>query len=151
MSPPLDGQRRAMVDISRSSHLYFNNETDGSIGWNMEIRSIKRAAAVLRCFVDKPEGLSLTGIVEITGLSKATVHRILYTLASDDLVRIEGGRYLPGPLLRWRPALIPIATSSASPWSRFQHCETRRERRRPSSFGAACSESPFSSHSLFMS
>jgi DNA-binding IclR family transcriptional regulator len=65
----------------------------------LEIRSIKRAAAVLRCIVDKPEGLSPTGIVEITGLSKATVHRILYTLSSDDMVRMEGGRYLPGPLL----------------------------------------------------
>lgn len=65
----------------------------------MEIRSIKRAAAVLRSIVDKPEGLSSTGIGEITGLSKATVHRILYTLASDDLVRLEDGRYLPGPFL----------------------------------------------------
>jgi DNA-binding IclR family transcriptional regulator len=65
----------------------------------LEIRSIKRAAAVLRCIVDKPEGMSPTGIVEITGLSKATVHRILHTLASDDLVRVEGGRYLPGHFL----------------------------------------------------
>lgn len=65
----------------------------------MEIRSIKRAAAVLRGIVGKPEGLSPTGIVELTGLSKATVHRILHTLASDDLVRVEGGRYLPGSLL----------------------------------------------------
>jgi len=65
----------------------------------LEIRSIKRAAAVLRSIVDKPDGMSSTGIGEITGLSKATVHRILYTLASDDLVRMEGGRYLPGAFL----------------------------------------------------
>lgn len=65
----------------------------------LEIRSIKRAAAVLRCIALQPEGMSSTGICEITGLSKATVHRILYTLASDDFVRVEGGRYFPGTFL----------------------------------------------------
>jgi DNA-binding IclR family transcriptional regulator len=62
----------------------------------MEVRAIKRATEVMRSIAVHPDGLSLTGIAEITGLSKATVHRILHTLTAADFVRLENGRYLPG-------------------------------------------------------
>jgi len=65
----------------------------------VEIRSIRRAAAVLRCIAFRPTGLTLSMVCELTGLSKATVHRILHTLATDDLVRADGGQYFPGSLL----------------------------------------------------
>lgn len=62
----------------------------------MEVRSIKRAANIMRCIALDPEGLSLTAICEVTGLSKATAHRILHTLTAADFVRVDGGQYLPG-------------------------------------------------------
>ena len=62
----------------------------------MEVRSIRRATDVMRCIALHPDGLSLTGISEITGLSKATAHRILQTLIAAEFVRLEDGQYLPG-------------------------------------------------------
>jgi IclR family acetate operon transcriptional repressor len=62
----------------------------------MEVRSVRRATDVMRCVALHPDGLSLTGISELTGLSKATAHRIVQTLAAAEFVRLEGGQYLPG-------------------------------------------------------
>ena len=85
----------------------------------MEVRSIRRATDVMRCIALHSDGLSLTGISEITGLSKATAHRILQTLAATDFVRFEDGQYLPGnfflTLANGSDAFRDLKRTAASP------------------------------------
>jgi IclR family acetate operon transcriptional repressor len=72
-----------------------------SAGRSGDVRSVARAAALLACFADADEPLTLTELARRTGLTMSTAHRLLGTLCSEGLLCRErdGERFLPGPLL----------------------------------------------------
>lgn len=62
------------------------------------IQAIARAAGVLRALEAAPAGLALGELATAVGLPKSTVHRLVQTLADEDLVRTgAGGRIRLGP------------------------------------------------------
>jgi IclR family transcriptional regulator, acetate operon repressor len=64
------------------------------------VQSIDRAAAILRCFADHPDEMTLSEIARATGLTTSTVHRLLAAMQENQLVRqTQGRRYAPGQLL----------------------------------------------------
>jgi IclR family transcriptional regulator, acetate operon repressor len=64
------------------------------------VQSIDRAAAILRCFADRPAELTLSEIARATGLTTSTVHRLLAAMQANHLVRqTRDRRYAPGQLL----------------------------------------------------
>jgi IclR family acetate operon transcriptional repressor len=63
-----------------------------------EVKALVKGVAALNALADAPDGLALGEIAARTGLSKATAHRILVTLAAARLVQALGdGRYRLGP------------------------------------------------------
>src|SRR6185436_12648688 len=70
-----------------------------SESWN-SVQSVDRAALVLGCFSIEHPIRTLAELVELTGLPKTTVHRLVGALANLGLlVRNETGRYRLGPHL----------------------------------------------------
>ena len=60
-------------------------------------QSITRASRLLRCFVDSPQGLTLTELARRSGLHTSTVHRMMAALVEGGLVaKGEGDKYRPG-------------------------------------------------------
>jgi IclR family acetate operon transcriptional repressor len=64
------------------------------------VQSIDRAVMILRCFdVRRPE-MGISELARLTGLSTSTVHRLLTSLAENELVRQTAHRrYSLGPLI----------------------------------------------------
>lgn len=59
-----------------------------------------RATSLLRCFIDAPEGATLSDLSRRTGIHVSTAHRILGTLVDGGLLaRDSGERYQPGVAL----------------------------------------------------
>lgn len=56
-------------------------------------RSVRNAFQLLELLAGSPDGLTLSRLVEISGLPKTTVHRLLATLAELDVVCHDGARY----------------------------------------------------------
>jgi DNA-binding IclR family transcriptional regulator len=56
-------------------------------------RSVRNAFELLELLACSPDGLPLTRLVQISGLPKTTVHRLLATLAELDIVCHDGTRY----------------------------------------------------------
>jgi DNA-binding IclR family transcriptional regulator len=56
-------------------------------------RSLRNAFQLLELLSGSPDGLRLSRLVEITGLPKTTVYRLLSTLAELDIVCQEGQSY----------------------------------------------------------
>jgi DNA-binding IclR family transcriptional regulator len=56
-------------------------------------RSVRNAFELLELLACSPDGLALTRLVQISGLPKTTVHRLLSTLAELDIVCHDGVRY----------------------------------------------------------
>lgn len=56
-------------------------------------RSLRNAFQLLELLSVSPDGLRLSRLVEITGLPKTTVYRLLSTLAELDIVCQEGQSY----------------------------------------------------------
>lgn len=56
-------------------------------------RSLRNAFQLLELLSGSPDGLRLTRLVEITGLPKTTVYRLLSTLAELDIVCQDGQLY----------------------------------------------------------
>jgi len=70
-----------------------------SESWNT-VQSVDRAALVLECFTIDHSIRSLSDLVELTGLPKTTVHRLVGALTHlGMLTRSETGRYRLGPRL----------------------------------------------------
>lgn len=58
------------------------------LGW--EVKALVKGIAALNSLADVPEGLTLAQIAAAPGLSKATAHRMLATLAAVRLVQPAG-------------------------------------------------------------
>ena len=72
-------------------------------------QSIARASRLLRCFVDSPDGLTLTELSRRTDLHTSTVHRMMAALVDGGLVaKADGDRYRPGI------ALLALGASASS-------------------------------------
>jgi DNA-binding IclR family transcriptional regulator len=56
-------------------------------------RSVRSAFQLLELLAGSPDGLPLARLVQISGLPKSTVHRLLGTLAELDIVCHDGSRY----------------------------------------------------------
>jgi DNA-binding IclR family transcriptional regulator len=56
-------------------------------------RSVRCAFQLLELLGGSPDGLPLARLVQISGLPKSTVHRLLGTLAELDIVCHDGSRY----------------------------------------------------------
>jgi DNA-binding IclR family transcriptional regulator len=56
-------------------------------------RSVRNAFQLLELLACSPDGLSLARLVQVSGLPKTTVHRLLATLAELDIVCQGGTRY----------------------------------------------------------
>jgi ribose transport system substrate-binding protein len=67
------------------------------------VTAVSRACAILRAFHDDGETLRLRDLVERTGLSKVTTHRIAHTLVGNGLLERAGRQY--------RSLIRPIAPS----------------------------------------
>lgn len=65
------------------------------------IRSVRRAAAILRALGSGPSRMGVTELAERLGLAKATVHGLLRTLEAEELVERDpdSGKYRLGPAL----------------------------------------------------
>ncbi|WP_460273757.1 IclR family transcriptional regulator [Celeribacter sp. ULVN23_4] len=65
------------------------------------IQVISRAAELLRCLADHPQGLSLAGMASATGLARSTVQRIIQALEDEGFVESSGraGGFRLGPTL----------------------------------------------------
>jgi IclR family acetate operon transcriptional repressor len=60
-------------------------------------QSLARAFRVLDCLARSPNGASVAGIARETGLARATVTRLLASLADEEAVRRDGGAWRLGP------------------------------------------------------
>jgi DNA-binding IclR family transcriptional regulator len=56
-------------------------------------RSVRNAFQLIELLAGSPDGLGLTRLVQISGLPKTTVHRLLSTLGELDIVCHDGRRY----------------------------------------------------------
>jgi hypothetical protein len=56
-------------------------------------RSVRNAFQLLELLAGSPDGLALARMVQISGLPKTTVHRLLATLTELDIVCHDGRRY----------------------------------------------------------
>ncbi len=64
------------------------------------VQSIDRAVAILRCFDSRRPEIGISELSRRTGLSTSTVHRLLSSMAENDLVRRSAERrYSLGPLI----------------------------------------------------
>ncbi|HYQ65605.1 helix-turn-helix domain-containing protein [Actinophytocola sp.] len=63
-------------------------------------RSVRSAFQLLELLAGSPDGLPLARLVQISGLPKSTVHRLLGTLAELDIVCHDGSRYHMN--MRWQ-------------------------------------------------
>lgn len=70
-------------------------------------QSIARASRLLRCFVDSPEGLSLTELSRRTGLHPSTAHRMMNAL-------VDGGLIAKGDRDRYRPGIALLALGASA-------------------------------------
>lgn len=63
------------------------------------MQSVQRAADVLRALAtaQPPDGLTAIDVAARTGLDRTVVHRLLRTLAAEELVAAGSGRYALGP------------------------------------------------------
>lgn len=71
------------------------------------IQVISRAAAILRCLQDQPEGLSLGAIAKRIDLPRSTVQRLVDALALEQLLEVQGAAGV-----RLGPALMRLASHS---------------------------------------
>jgi IclR family acetate operon transcriptional repressor len=64
-------------------------------------QSVMRAVALIRCFVDSSDGVTLSELARRTSTHVSTAHRILQTLVAGGILRRDRGTelYLPGPVL----------------------------------------------------
>jgi IclR family acetate operon transcriptional repressor len=64
-------------------------------------QSVMRAVAIIRCFLDSPDGATLSELSRRTGTHVSTVHRILQTLTAGGVLRRDESneRYFPGTVL----------------------------------------------------
>ncbi len=88
------------------------------------VQSIDRAVAILRCFDARQPELGISQVARRTGLSTSTVHRLLMSMADNDLVRQSSDRrYSLGPLViqlgrnggiptTLRDAALPVARTA---------------------------------------
>lgn len=88
------------------------------------VQSIDRAVAILRCFDARRPDLGISELARQTGLSTSTVHRLLMSMAENDLVRqTSDRRYGLGPLVTQlgrnggipttlRDAALPVARAA---------------------------------------
>lgn len=77
------------------------------------IRSVERAIQILNAFTIRRPELSIDQIVELTGLPKATVYRLLYTMEFHGLIRYDAtsALYRPGfQLLNYGGILLSTLT-----------------------------------------
>lgn len=73
---------------------------EGSEGGRTRVQSIDRAVMLLRCFDARHPELGISDLARRTGLSASTVHRLLASMADNDLVRQTADRrYSLGPLV----------------------------------------------------
>ncbi|HEX6353244.1 helix-turn-helix domain-containing protein [Actinophytocola sp.] len=56
-------------------------------------RSVRNAFQLLELLAGSPDGLGLSRLVQISGLPKTTVHRLLGTLTELEIVCHDGRRY----------------------------------------------------------
>src|SRR5262245_27053841 len=56
-------------------------------------RSVRSAFQLMELLAGSPDGLPLARLVQISGLPKTTVHRLLATLAELEIVCQDGTRY----------------------------------------------------------
>ena len=56
-------------------------------------RSVRNAFELVELLAGSPDGLALARLVEVSGLPKTTVHRLLCTLTELDIVCHDGRRY----------------------------------------------------------
>lgn len=85
------------------------------------VQSIDRAVSILRCFDASHPELGITDLAKQTGLSTSTVHRLLGSMAENELIQQTADRrYALGPLVvrlahngalasSWRTAALPLA------------------------------------------
>ncbi|MFF7709696.1 IclR family transcriptional regulator C-terminal domain-containing protein [Pseudomonas sp. NPDC007930] len=71
------------------------------------IQVISRAAAILRCLQDEPDGLSLGAIAKRIELPRSTVQRLVDALALEQLLEVQGAAGV-----RLGPALMRLASHS---------------------------------------
>jgi DNA-binding IclR family transcriptional regulator len=65
----------------------------------IDVQVISRAAAILKAIGESPNGVSLSQIAKITGLSRSTIHRIVVALSRQEYVRSARDGYKLGPAL----------------------------------------------------
>jgi IclR family acetate operon transcriptional repressor len=75
--------------------------TEESSGRSAHNQSVMRAVALIRCFVDSSDGVTLSELARRTSTHVSTAHRILQTLVAGGILRRDPGTelYLPGPVL----------------------------------------------------
>jgi IclR family acetate operon transcriptional repressor len=72
----------------------------GSEKARVRVQSIDRAVLILRCFDARQPEIGISELARRTGLSTSTVHRLLGSMADNDLVRQTADRrYTLGPLV----------------------------------------------------
>lgn len=98
------------------------DEGDGARESGGSIRVLDRAVSVLGFMAEARRQVGITEIADATGLSKATVHRILSTLRDYSVVlKDDSGRYQMGPsVLFWADAYRRHAglAEISRPWLR---------------------------------
>lgn len=62
-------------------------------------QSVMRAVAIIRCFLDSPDGATLSELSRRTGTHVSTVYRILQSLTAGGVLRRDDERYYPGTVL----------------------------------------------------
>lgn len=91
-----------------SSRLAPGAQSNGNRS-RLPIAVLPKGIAVLEAVASATDGISVKRLVEITGLDRATVHRVLRTLLEDGLVqRAERGAYSVAP----RGVALGLALSS---------------------------------------
>ncbi len=66
----------------------------------VRVQSIDRAVSILRCFDARQPEIGISELARRTGLSTSTAHRLLVSMADNDLVRQSADRrYSLGPLV----------------------------------------------------
>lgn len=90
----------------------------------VRVQSIDRAVLILRCFDARQPEIGISDLARRTGLSTSTVHRLLASMADNDLVRQTANRrYGLGPLViqlgrnggiptTLRDVALPVATAA---------------------------------------
>ena len=96
MTSPLAGPAsRALTSAKQNAPPAAGRSQEPARGTYLQ--SLQRGVAVLDLISQSVPGISAREIADRTGLDPAVAHRILRTLARDDLVVKTSGRYTPGP------------------------------------------------------